>query len=247
MSEPMQNYHPWRETSGKNIVVVLLSIFLFFTTIGFCTDIISMGREQLARLAFGAVLSGLFAVCYAVAGVWLRNKWWMGIAPIFVVQFFVMGVVATHFPDRPIPIVESASDLGNMRARLIFDSIATMVAVVLGYVGFFHVAVNQAVRYAKTRTENALFESEMAAAREVQQVILPDPHQSFPGFAVESVYKPAREVGGDFFQILPVKGGGLLIVIGDVSGKGLPAAMLVSLLIGSIRATAEETHDPAVL
>jgi serine phosphatase RsbU (regulator of sigma subunit) len=87
----------------------------------------------------------------------------------------------------------------------------------------------------------------MAAARQVQQVILPDPHQSFPGYVVDSAYKPARDVGGDFFQILPVEEGGLLFVIGDVAGKGLPAAMLVSMLIGSVRATAEDTHDPVVL
>jgi serine phosphatase RsbU (regulator of sigma subunit) len=119
--------------------------------------------------------------------------------------------------------------------------------VSLGYTGFFYVSVKEARRYVKTRTENVLFESEMAAARQVQQVILPNPNQTFPGFAIESVYKPAREVGGDFFQILQVDDSGLLLVIGDVAGKGLPAAMLVSLLIGSIRATAEVMHDPAML
>jgi len=64
---------------------------------------------------------------------------------------------------------------------------------------------------------------------------------------VESVYKPAQQVGGDFFQILPVEGGGLLIVLGDVAGKGLPAAMLVSMLVGSIRILADVTHDPALI
>ncbi len=141
----------------------------------------------------------------------------------------------------------TAAELGRLRVRLTFDSIATIAAVSLGYTGFFYVSVNEARRYVKTRTQNALFESEMAAARQVQQVILPNPHQSFPGFAVESVYKPAREVGGDFFQIMPIENGGLFFIIGDVAGKGLPAAMLVSLLIGSIRATAEYTHDPVVL
>lgn len=61
------------------------------------------------------------------------------------------------------------------------------------------------------------------------------------------MYQPARQVGGDFFQILSVGSGGLLIVVGDVAGKGLPAAMLVSMLVGSIRATAEDTHDPVLL
>ena len=58
---------------------------------------------------------------------------------------------------------------------------------------------------------------------------------------------PAQQVGGDFFQILPIPNDGLLVVVGDVAGKGLPAAMLVSVLVGAIRATAEFTHDPAAL
>ena len=46
------------------------------------------------------------------------------------------------------------------------------------------------------------------------------------------MYEPAQQVGGDFFQILPIGEGGVLIVVGDVAGKGLPAAMLVSVLGG---------------
>ena len=52
-------------------------------------------------------------------------------------------------------------------------------------------------------------------------------------------------MGGDFFQILPVKGGGVLVVIGDVSGKGMPAAMTVSLLVGTFRTLAHYTQSPA--
>lgn len=171
----------------------------------------------------------------------------MAAIPIFAVQFVVMGLVGYSFPDRPRPTSITSAELNRMRVRLTLDSIATMVVVSLGYTGFFTVAVKEAQRYVNTRVENAMFESEMAAARQVQQVILPAPYQSFPGFAVESVYKPAREVGGDFFQIVQVGNGGLLFIIGDVAGKGLPAAMMVSLLIGSIRATVEETHDPVKL
>jgi len=244
---PMLNFDPWKETPRKSIVVLLLSVFLFFTTIGFADDIMAMGRQHPVRFVLEVVLSGMFAVFYAVAGISLQKNWWKGVLPIFVVQFVAMGQFAGRFPDRPAPVSMAAPELAHLRVRFIFDSIATLAAVSLGYAGFFYVSVNEARRYVKTRTEKVLLESEMAAARQVQQVILPDPHQSFPGFAVESVYKPAREVGGDFFQIVPAGEGGLLLVIGDVSGKGLPAAMLVSLLIGSICTMAGDTHDPAAL
>jgi serine phosphatase RsbU (regulator of sigma subunit) len=82
-------------------------------------------------------------------------------------------------------------------------------------------------------------------AQEVQQVILPESHTDLRGLVVESEYRPAREVGGDFFQVLPNSGdGSLLIVAGDVAGKGLKAGMLVALLVGAIRSTAELNSDP---
>jgi hypothetical protein len=57
------------------------------------------------------------------------------------------------------------------------------------------------------------------------------PAADLPGFLIESVYKPVRHAGGDFFYIRPVEQGGLLVVVGDVSGKGLRAAMTVNLVI----------------
>ena len=82
-------------------------------------------------------------------------------------------------------------------------------------------------------------------AQEVQQVILPESHTVTSGLNIESEYRPAREVGGDFFQIIPHPSDGtLLIVAGDVTGKGLKAGMLVALLVGAIRSTAELNPDP---
>ena len=72
-------------------------------------------------------------------------------------------------------------------------------------------------------------------AQEVQQFIIPADPPATPGFAVETIYLPAQEVGGDFFQILPANDGSLLIVVGDVSGKGLKAAMTVSAIVGALR------------
>jgi hypothetical protein len=103
------------------------------------------------------------------------------------------------------------------------------------------------LRATKTSREQALLEGELAAARGVQQVIVPEHVESVPGFTVESAYLPAEQVGGDFFQVLPVKDGGLLVVVGDVAGKGLPAAMLVSVMVGAIRGVAAFTSDPAEL
>jgi hypothetical protein len=99
-------------------------------------------------------------------------------------------------------------------------------------------------RFARTSLHEERLANELEAARTVQHVLIPEEIPAVPGFAIEAVYKPASEVGGDFFQIVPVQNGGLLAVIGDVSGKGMPAAMTVSLLVGTVRTLAHYTQDP---
>lgn len=103
------------------------------------------------------------------------------------------------------------------------------------------------LRSSRLSRRQALLEAELQAAQQVQQVLVPEQTSNVPGFAVDSIYLPAQQVGGDFFQVLPIADGGLLVIVGDVAGKGLPAAMLVSALVGAIRATAEYTTDPAEL
>jgi hypothetical protein len=85
---------------------------------------------------------------------------------------------------------------------------------------------------------------EMKQAQEVQQVLIPEAVPQIPGFSIRAIYQPAGQVGGDFFQILPAQQGGVLLCIGDVSGKGMPAAMTVSLLVGTLRTLAHYTQSP---
>jgi hypothetical protein len=100
------------------------------------------------------------------------------------------------------------------------------------------------LRFARSRHEEDQMKGELQAARMVQQVLVPAESPSVPGFAIESVYRPASEVGGDFYQIVATAQGGVLAVIGDVSGKGMPAAMTVSLLVGTFRTLAHYTQSP---
>jgi hypothetical protein len=116
---------------------------------------------------------------------------------------------------------------------------------VAGIASTLTLAIIMILRATRTSRQQALLEGELEAAREVQQIILPEQIETIPGFAIESAYEPAQQVGGDFFQIMPSDDGGLLLVLGDVAGKGLPAAMLVSVLVGAIRGVAEYTTDPA--
>ena len=100
-------------------------------------------------------------------------------------------------------------------------------------------------RFVRTRSDEERYKTELEAARTVQQVLVPDEIPTIPGFALASVYKPAGQVGGDFFQIIPIANGGVLVAIGDVSGKGMPAAMTVALLVGTLRTLAHYTQKPS--
>jgi hypothetical protein len=103
------------------------------------------------------------------------------------------------------------------------------------------------LRFARSAKQEQRLRGELEAARTVQQILVPDEVPTIPGFSIQAVYHPAGEVGGDFYQVLPTPNGGLLAVIGDVSGKGMPAAMTVSLLVGTVRTLAHYTQDPAAI
>jgi phosphoserine phosphatase RsbU/P len=99
-------------------------------------------------------------------------------------------------------------------------------------------------RFHKTNREQERAQAELEAARSIQEVMLPQQIGLTPGFAIEAVYVPAQEVGGDFFRLFSGVDGSLLVVIGDVSGKGVKAAMLVSLILGLLQKIVETTREP---
>jgi serine phosphatase RsbU (regulator of sigma subunit) len=100
---------------------------------------------------------------------------------------------------------------------------------------------------AEGRDRQAALEQDLQNARQLQQVLIPESLPEISGFTLTSAYKPALEVGGDFFQIISLADGSTLIVLGDVSGKGLKAAMAVSLIVGLVRALAPIFSEPGKL
>ena len=118
-----------------------------------------------------------------------------------------------------------------------FGQITTMLSITL-------VTILLLRRFLQTQRQRAEWELEIEQARQLQQVLIPASVPTIAGFQIQSEYHPAQQVGGDFFQILPEKDGRTLVIVGDVSGKGLKAAMLVSMIVGAIRTLAETTRTP---
>jgi hypothetical protein len=113
-------------------------------------------------------------------------------------------------------------------------------ASIADFTGIFVIVLIIFFRFLRIQSEQEHASSELAAARSVQELMIPQEKIATPGFEVESVYNPANEVGGDFFHVRPTQDGGLLVVIGDVAGKGLKAAMNVSMLMGALRRSPEQ-------
>jgi phosphoserine phosphatase RsbU/P len=89
--------------------------------------------------------------------------------------------------------------------------------------------------------------NDLEIAREIQQAMLPKGVYSAPGVETVGLSRPANTVGGDFYDILPITGDRLMIAVGDVSGKGSPAALLMALLLAILRTLVDEQLEAANL
>jgi hypothetical protein len=128
--------------------------------------------------------------------------------------------------------------LGNSFTALTLARTALLLSII--YAVYRHAS--------EERRRQAEIEQEVKSARELQQVLIPEDLPSVSGYAVTSAYRPAQEVGGDFFLIVPIEKEGrssALIILGDVSGKGLRADMSVSLIVGTARTLADIYSNPS--
>ena len=220
----------------KRLWVQLIGVFFLFSVVGFVVDLVyAKGQMQYAAVLAIATISGLNAMLWVFVLARLPK---ILVLPLIALQFLlgpidtvVSNWIVGAFHLQPVP-----SDSG-----IDFAAIGIMSVLILSYI--FSISYLRGVGKESFRMHN-----ELAQAQEVQQVILPESRLALPGLVVESEYRPAREVGGDFFQMIPDRmDGSLLIVAGDVAGKGLKAGMLVALVVGAIRAAAQYAPDPAAV
>jgi steroid delta-isomerase-like uncharacterized protein len=87
-------------------------------------------------------------------------------------------------------------------------------------------------------------EQELRLARSIQRASLPKEVPSLEGWQISPYYQPAREVGGDFYDFHPLSEGRLGLVVGDATGKGVPAALVMSTTCGMLRLAAQSSSSP---
>lgn len=91
------------------------------------------------------------------------------------------------------------------------------------------------------------FEQELEVAHLIQQHFLPKKLPDVPGWQVAAYYQPAREVGGDFYDVIPLPDGRIGFVVGDVTDKGVPAALIMSATRSLLRASAQRLIEPGAV
>jgi phosphoserine phosphatase RsbU/P len=99
----------------------------------------------------------------------------------------------------------------------------------------------------ETQMDSGFLRLDLKMAMEVQKAFIPQNPPSISGLECETFYKPAHGVSGDYYDFFPVSRGQWGIAIGDVSGKGMGAALVMANLQASVRAQAQQLHsDPAI-
>jgi serine phosphatase RsbU (regulator of sigma subunit) len=107
------------------------------------------------------------------------------------------------------------------------------------------VRVAQLVRQQQQEAqERERIEQELRVARLIQQTLLPKTLPELPGYNVAAYYQPAREVGGDFYDFVDLEDGRLGLVVGDVTDKGVPAALVMATTRTMLRAAAQRLFSP---
>jgi sigma-B regulation protein RsbU (phosphoserine phosphatase) len=112
--------------------------------------------------------------------------------------------------------------------------------------GLAAVAIKNA-RLMAEEQKQARVQQQLKLARSVQVALLPDPALRVAGLEWQALYLPAFEIGGDYYDVIPLSGHEVLLVIGDVSSKGVPAALLMTAVRAMVRAEAARIADTAQL
>jgi predicted ester cyclase len=94
------------------------------------------------------------------------------------------------------------------------------------------------------RRERERVEQELEVARRIQQASLPKEMPQLEEWQINPYYQPAREVGGDFYDFLELADGRLGVVVGDATGKGVPAALMMASTRSTLRAVAQASESP---
>lgn len=234
-----------------------------FSEIVFRFFFLSMFREKIKKTWVGVLVSSaLWAV--AMFALWPIPFGFFQI-PITVALFFCFGLlfcylflrydllttIVTQFVlvslATAIPLF--ASDSSYFSGQTILFFILFALPLIVAFVGFvkqerFELTQELTPEHVKRISERERMAKELEIARRVQMSLLPKSSPTAKGYDIAGTCIPAFEVGGDYYDFVNLGGTKIGIAIGDVSGKGVPAAIYMTLTKGILQSHAEENISP---
>jgi hypothetical protein len=225
----------WRLVSGILLIACTPCAVVFNIT-----GVFSIGETYLTWAAVSLLLVVLLLV-HLVRLAWRGNR----DAQLFLVPFLLSTVISSVVYVRG-----ALYFFGLLRSTIalaLFQGPGFTVtwSHLFDLLSYLAVAAVLILRFTRSAEQEQRLTGEIEAARAVQALLVPAVLPSTPLFKFEAAYIAASEVGGDLYQVFPQPDGGVLVAIGDVSGKGLKAAMLGTLVVGALRALAQEQLSPS--
>ncbi|HTW48890.1 MAG TPA: SpoIIE family protein phosphatase [Acidobacteriaceae bacterium] len=227
---------------------------------------LKFGLAQVALLPIGDVLVMMGAM--PVAGDYLLSTAvTLSLGILLFVHLLRLAIRGNHDAQiflAPFLLYTGQGVIDGLRGALFFlgivrvynphsDSLALYHSAALTVTGsqffsllaYLAVAVVLVLRFARSAREEQRLTTELQSARQVQARLVPAALASTPHLRFDAAYCAASEVGGDFYQVFSGQDGSALITIGDVSGKGLNAAMFATLVVGALRSMARQEMSPS--
>jgi len=162
--------------------------------------------------------------------------------PVYVVSSVVVWWIAPPSPQSLSNLITKGWKFPSL-ITLVFGVITFLYSQTKEQLERRNIELQRSVELGAARLE--MQEQKLERAREIQQSLLPEDIPQLVGFEVATAWRPARMVGGDYFDVLRLGENRLAICIADVVGKGVPAALLMASVQATVRAFARDSESPA--
>lgn len=163
-------------------------------------------------------------------------RWSLGVSAVYMVGLFVYAALVSR--DLGLLLNEAVRDGALLAALLLFgDAVRSHRALM----------AEAAARLRRAEVDRKREEQELSAARLIQLQLLPKDMPQLTGWRLAASYQPARAVGGDFYDVLELPDGRIALVIGDVTDKGIPAALVMASTHSILRGLAPTLPSPAAV
>jgi len=241
MKKTTRRPSPWRDLASLLWKVPLMGLpVALFIQVTSGAPFARFSEYYAVSLVFGA---------YALVGVWLASHW---LAPPFIVRregdrLLTLKVTAIHTATAMLFASAAALTLHLTLLPGFLGSGRAVITMITYFVvlGLIFVGITLAFHFHRDAMARAGSERELQLARRIQQSFLPSEFPRHTRLEVHATNVASKEVSGDFYDVVPIGEDGYLLAIADVSGKGVPAALLSSMLQASLRTQA--TREPRLV